>query len=210
MNTEESRIGVQLQTRFLKVCNLSVLQLGGNLSLIIGTGLLVCACALQRFATFSFSIEPSAQYRPRYSCILCRSGYCHGHFNLLSIYATETVYAKQNGGNFDFIVEKSNGKSIPTTQAFWDWLMMSSKEWGMAVYEQVRHIANYIYFVKWRQVFGIEDDEILQDWLHNEWEGLNATLSSPTLSTKWLEQMGLGATKAGIPIQYCMACELSP
>lgn len=45
----------------------------------------------------------------------------------------------------------------------------------------------------------------LADWLHNEWEGLNATLSSPTLATEWLQQMGAGAAKVGVPIQYCMA-----
>jgi hypothetical protein len=32
----------------------------------------------------------------------------------------------------------SGGKAIPTSQAFWDYLMSSSKDWGMAVYEQVR------------------------------------------------------------------------
>ena len=40
--------------------------------------------------------------------------------------------------------------------------------------------------------------------LHNEWEGLNATLSSATLSTDWLRQMGAAATKAGVTVQYCM------
>ena len=40
--------------------------------------------------------------------------------------------------------------------------------------------------------------------LHNEWEGLNATLSSATLSTDWLHQMGAAATKAGVTVQYCM------
>jgi hypothetical protein len=44
-----------------------------------------------------------------------------------------------------------------------------------------------------------------QDWLHNEWEGLNATLASATLSTEWLHQMGNAATKAGVTVQYCMA-----
>jgi len=88
-----------------------------------------------------------------------------------------TVYAKQNGGKYDFIVEK--GKALPLSQEFWDDLMAESKSWGMAVYEQ--------------------------DWLHNEWEGLQSTLSSATLSTQWLRQMGSGADKSGIPIQYCMA-----
>jgi len=52
---------------------------------------------------------------------------------------------------------------MPDSQAFWDYLMSYSKGWGMAVYEQ--------------------------DWLHNEWEGLNCTLSSATLSTQWLKQV---------------------
>ena len=34
---------------------------------------------------------------------------------------------------------------------------------------------------------------------------MNATLSSATLSTQWLHQMGAGATKAGVTVQYCMA-----
>ena len=67
------------------------------------------------------------------------------------------AYAKQNGGQYDFIIEKGHN-AIPTSQAFWDYLMASSKEWGMAVYEQ--------------------------DWLHNEWEGMSATLTSATLSTR--------------------------
>ena len=94
-------------------------------------------------------------------------------------WGSDVAYAKQNGGKYDFIVEKSHGKSIPTTQAFWNALMNSSKAWGMAVYEQ--------------------------DWLHNEWEGLSATLSSATLSTSWLKQMGAGASQAGVWVQYCMA-----
>ncbi len=32
-----------------------------------------------------------------------------------------------------------------------------------------------------------------------------ATLSSATLSTKWLHQMGEGARQAGVWVQYCMA-----
>jgi hypothetical protein len=74
---------------------------------------------------------------------------------------------------YNFIVEADT--SIPDSQPFWDDLMMSSKAWGMVVYEQ--------------------------DWLHNEWEKLNCTLSSATLSTRWLHQMGEGARKAGVSIQ---------
>jgi len=70
--------------------------------------------------------------------------------------------------------------SIPTEQTFWDDLLANAtRAWGLAVYEQ--------------------------DWLHNEWEGLDVTLQNATLSMQWLHQMGVAATKAGINIQYCMA-----
>ena len=92
----------------------------------------------------------------------------------------ENVYAKQNGGAYEFIVEPENHKAIPVEQRFWDDLMRNtSTGWNMRVYEQ--------------------------DWLHNEWEGLAATLSSATLGQQWLEQMGAGALKAGVKIQYCMS-----
>ena len=41
-----------------------------------------------------------------------------------------------------------------------------------------------------------------KDWLHNEWEGLDATLQSATLSRDWLLQMGAGAQKHGLFVQY--------
>jgi hypothetical protein len=86
-----------------------------------------------------------------------------------------TPYAKQNGGQYEFIVEKDNGTAIPTEQAFWDFLMSSSKAWGLAVYEQ--------------------------DWLHNEWEKMDATLQSATLGREWLLQMGEGARKSALKVR---------
>jgi hypothetical protein len=94
-------------------------------------------------------------------------------------WSSDTVYARQNGGKFDFIVEADKQKAIPTTVDFWDYLFRSSKAWGLSVYEQ--------------------------DWLHNEWEGLDATLQSATLARDWLTQMGAAASKHGLSIQYCMA-----
>jgi hypothetical protein len=41
-----------------------------------------------------------------------------------------------------------------------------------------------------------------QDWLHNEWEKLDATLQSATLPREWLLQMGRAAADHGIKIQY--------
>eukprot|EP00930_Biecheleria_cincta_P027703 TRINITY_DN19402_c0_g1_i1.p1 TRINITY_DN19402_c0_g1~~TRINITY_DN19402_c0_g1_i1.p1 ORF type:complete len:568 (-),score=57.08 TRINITY_DN19402_c0_g1_i1:245-1948(-) len=95
------------------------------------------------------------------------------------MWSDETVYARENGGQYDFIVEKEGGKAIPVEQRFWDDLMINGTRWGLSVYEQ--------------------------DWLHNEWEGLNATRTNATLAQTWLDQMGKGAIKAGIKIQYCMA-----
>ena len=57
-------------------------------------------------------------------------------------WASDTTYAKQNGGDYSFVVEPARQKALPTEQRFWDDLMASSKAWGLTVYEQ--------------------------DWLHNE------------------------------------------
>jgi hypothetical protein len=46
----------------------------------------------------------------------------------------QTIYATQNGGKFDFIIEPAHKRAIPTQRAFWDYLMTSSKAWGMVVY----------------------------------------------------------------------------
>ena len=95
-------------------------------------------------------------------------------------WSDDTDYAAQNGGAYAFVVEPHNQKALPTTEVFWeDLLTNASRGWGLSVYEQ--------------------------DWLHNEWEGLDATLQSATLGRRWLLQMGAGADKAGVRIQYCMA-----
>eukprot|EP01050_Picozoa_sp_SAG11_P016878 SAG11_NODE_2359_length_3464_cov_2.039525_2_plen_59_part_00 len=35
-------------------------------------------------------------------------------------------------------------------------------------------------------------------------QGLNATRQSPTLSREWLIDMGKGAAKSNVSVQYCM------
>ncbi|KAI8505567.1 hypothetical protein Bbelb_167560 [Branchiostoma belcheri] len=91
--------------------------------------------------------------------------------------AKDTTYAKQNGGNYSFIVEKQ--LSIPTDMMFWDDLFTQSREWGLIVYEQ--------------------------DWLDVEFKGLQATLSSISLGKQWLMQFGQAASSHDLNIQYCMA-----
>ena len=44
-----------------------------------------------------------------------------------------------------------------------------------------------------------------QDWLCTEFDGMNATKQNATLGRDWLIQMGNGATKSSVTIQYCMA-----
>jgi len=40
--------------------------------------------------------------------------------------------------------------------------------------------------------------------MYNEWQGLGSTRTDPTLSRQWLTQMGKGAAKQNVGIQYCM------
>jgi len=81
-------------------------------------------------------------------------------------WSANTDYAKQNGGEFEFIIEPDShqGLAMPTEQKFWDYLMSSSLEWGLKVYEQ--------------------------DWLYNEFSEMNCTLESVSLARQWLVQMG--------------------
>ncbi|XP_041369520.1 uncharacterized protein LOC121383515 [Gigantopelta aegis] len=88
-----------------------------------------------------------------------------------------TTYAKQNGGLFDFIVEKK--KAIPVEEAFWDYLFDSSRKWGLVTYEQ--------------------------DWLDREFEEMHATVTDISLGRTWLLQMGRAARNNGLTIQYCMS-----
>mmetsp|Transcript_3597 Transcript_3597/g.9206 ORF Transcript_3597/g.9206 Transcript_3597/m.9206 type:complete len:812 (-) Transcript_3597:141-2576(-) len=92
-------------------------------------------------------------------------------------WSNDNVYARQNGGGYDFIVE--DPLAIPVEQRFWDDLIANKSDAGLVVYEQ--------------------------DWMYNEWEGLNATLTSSSLADKWLTQMGQAAEKSGVAVQYCMS-----
>lgn len=91
----------------------------------------------------------------------------------------QTVYAKQNGGKYNFVVEQESKKALPTDQEFWDDLLRESRKWGLIVYEQ--------------------------DWLNEQFDEMDATVSDLTLGRQWLLQMGKGAAKNGLTIQYCMA-----
>eukprot|EP01120_Amphizonella_sp_Union-15-10_P008061 TRINITY_DN2821_c0_g1_i1.p1 TRINITY_DN2821_c0_g1~~TRINITY_DN2821_c0_g1_i1.p1 ORF type:complete len:734 (+),score=155.15 TRINITY_DN2821_c0_g1_i1:26-2227(+) len=91
-------------------------------------------------------------------------------------WSSNTDYASANGGRFPFIIESP--LAIPTDKAFWDYLLQTSKLWGLIVYEQ--------------------------DWLYNEFIGLKSTQENITLARDWLLNMGQAAADAGLTIQYCM------
>ncbi|XP_025087035.1 uncharacterized protein LOC112559815 isoform X2 [Pomacea canaliculata] len=92
-------------------------------------------------------------------------------------WSSKTPYAKQNGGNFNFIVEKE--KAIPQDLSFWMYLFEQARTWGLIVYEQ--------------------------DWLNREFAGLNATLTSVDVARTWLMQMGEAARAVDLTIQYCLS-----
>ena len=98
----------------------------------------------------------------------------------------ETVYAKQNGGDFDFIIEDVRGGkhggswAFPDDPAFWDHLIgTAADDWGLATYEQ--------------------------DWLFNEFSAMAAPLESATLARDWLAAMNDAALRHDVTIQYCMS-----
>lgn len=53
-------------------------------------------------------------------------------------WANDTVYAKANGGAWDFFIDPrgEGGMSVPLEQAFWEWLLPHSAKWGLRTYEQ--------------------------------------------------------------------------
>ena len=93
------------------------------------------------------------------------------------MWSSETIYASQNGGAYEFDVEVANSLAIPLSQVFWDDLLANNTPY-LLVYEQ--------------------------DWMYNEVEGLNATRESATLASLWLTQMATAAAKVGAGMQYCM------
>eukprot|EP00656_Telonema_subtile_P056933 TRINITY_DN9247_c0_g5_i1.p1 TRINITY_DN9247_c0_g5~~TRINITY_DN9247_c0_g5_i1.p1 ORF type:complete len:792 (-),score=169.10 TRINITY_DN9247_c0_g5_i1:182-2557(-) len=100
-------------------------------------------------------------------------------------WAVDNVYAKQNGGQYEFVVEKKgdgagfNDYAWPTEQRFWDDLMYNSSKWGLFMYEQ--------------------------DWLDTEYDNMRHLNFDATAARTWLLQMGSAAERNGLTIQYCMS-----
>lgn len=92
-------------------------------------------------------------------------------------WSADTDYAKQNGGQYNFIIE--GDYALPNDSSFWQFLLSSAqREWDLWVYEQ--------------------------DWLYTVYNDLPALQQDLFLGRDWLLQMGKAAEELGITIQYCM------
>lgn len=91
----------------------------------------------------------------------------------------KTVYAKEFGGNYKFVLDPFTGKSVPDDQKFWDDLFQNGTRWGLSTYEQ--------------------------DWLNHQTFDFSPLMTDLSLGKRWLTQMGNAALKYNITLQYCMS-----
>ena len=94
-------------------------------------------------------------------------------------WSSNATYARENGGQYNFLIDYKNSKSLPDDQTFWDDLFKNASKWGLTTYEQ--------------------------DWLSSQTTEFLPLLNDVNLGRRWLIQMGNGAAKYNVTIQYCMA-----
>merc|ERR1712039_543847 len=95
------------------------------------------------------------------------------------MWSTDTTYAKQNGGTYNFIIDGSD-VAVPDDQRFWnDLIGNKTKEAGAFMYEQ--------------------------DWLDVEFDKSKSLGENATLGRTWMIQMDRGAAYANQTIQMCMS-----
>lgn len=88
-------------------------------------------------------------------------------------------YARENGGNYNFILDPLSGKSLPDDYKFWQDLLFNGTQWGLKTYEQ--------------------------DWLNHQTLDFTPLLTNLSLGRRWLMDMGRAAENNGMTIQYCMS-----
>ena len=93
-------------------------------------------------------------------------------------WSSNTPYSKDNGGDYEFSPIINGSYVVPLEQRFWDDLMSNASKWGLKTYEQ--------------------------DWMYNEFDNTPLLHESATQARTWLMQMGEGASKSNVNIQYCM------
>lgn len=90
------------------------------------------------------------------------------------------LYARENGGNYTFILDPLTGKSLPDDPTFWNDLFYNgSSQWGLKTYEQ--------------------------DWLNHQTLDFTPLLTNLSLGRRWLKNMADAAEKNGMTVQYCMS-----
>ncbi|CAL1547276.1 unnamed protein product [Lymnaea stagnalis] len=101
---------------------------------------------------------------------------CHNKF-----WDNQTLYAKFNGGHYNFISDTTTGMAYPEDDQFWLDIFNMTQQWGpFIMYEQ--------------------------DWMSQQTDHCHAMLSDVSFGRRWLISMGKGAEAYGnIGIQYCTA-----
>ena len=124
----------------------------------------------------------------------------------LQWWSPATDYARQNGGQYEWIIEKTY--SLPNSSQFWDDLFFNSTTWGLHVYEQgllspdaSRWRLSYVTAALLMSCTAVTAVPFA-DWLYNEVEGLAALTEDILLGRKWLLDMGHGAQLHDVHIQY--------
>ncbi|XP_067661072.1 uncharacterized protein [Haliotis asinina] len=92
-------------------------------------------------------------------------------------WSSNTTYATANGGKYKFLID--GHLSLPLEERFWTELLADARTWGLYVYEQ--------------------------DFLDEEFTNVQTFLTDIDLGRQWLTQMGNGAAKNELTIQYCMS-----
>ena len=96
-------------------------------------------------------------------------------------WSASTPYARQNGGEWPFEIDRATGFAVPLGRAFWDHLFGRARErgWRLATYEQ--------------------------DWMNFQHERMQILTRDATAARAWLRDMGDAALSAGVCVQYCMS-----
>ena len=92
-------------------------------------------------------------------------------------YSSQTTYAKQNGGTYDFLVQFNS--SLPIDSRFWPDIFHQRSDWGLVT--------------------------LFSDWLMTISDGFDAVNEVAGLGERWLHNMAMASEEAGLTIQYCMA-----
>ncbi|CAD5111385.1 unnamed protein product [Dimorphilus gyrociliatus] len=93
-------------------------------------------------------------------------------------FSANNVYAKQNGGKYNFVVERDKDIALPQDETFWKDFFYNATQWGLRMY--------------------------LQDWLTLQFDKMSFTKENITAARTWLLQLDEALQFYGLPTQLCM------